>query len=218
MARFGLLYLRDGRWDDAQVVPADWVARSLEPHSRAFADGTGYGFLWWHYRLDGYEVSYASGAPGQGIYLIPELDAVFVFRPNTFGRANVSDQQTRTLLRRIIDARVSSPGARPEDLVAAVWPERLPDAKPVNPERLAPHFGSYGPTDVGMIELGRSGDGVVLSLNRGSFRVLEESSALVIEDIEGELRIVEQPDRAGGAEFTVIDGRPGFVLYADSRG
>jgi CubicO group peptidase (beta-lactamase class C family) len=43
-ARFGYLFLRNGRWGDEQVVPEAWVAEALSPsqeHNRA------YGFLWW---------------------------------------------------------------------------------------------------------------------------------------------------------------------------
>mgnify|MGYP003640144082 CR=1 FL=1 len=32
MARFGLLFLNEGRWQDNQLVPADWVAESTRPH------------------------------------------------------------------------------------------------------------------------------------------------------------------------------------------
>ena len=31
LARFGLLYLRDGRWNGQQVVPASWVRDSVKP-------------------------------------------------------------------------------------------------------------------------------------------------------------------------------------------
>jgi CubicO group peptidase (beta-lactamase class C family) len=31
LARFGLLYLRDGRWNGQQVVPTSWVHNSVKP-------------------------------------------------------------------------------------------------------------------------------------------------------------------------------------------
>jgi CubicO group peptidase (beta-lactamase class C family) len=37
MARFGYLYLRDGRWAERQVVPADWVRRSTMPYTTGLA-------------------------------------------------------------------------------------------------------------------------------------------------------------------------------------
>ena len=51
MARFGLLYLRNGKWRDQQVIPAQWVRESTTAYS--VADGnardnySGYGYLWW---------------------------------------------------------------------------------------------------------------------------------------------------------------------------
>ena len=51
MARFGLLYLREGRWRDQQIIPNSWVRESTTAYS--VADGntrdgySGYGYLWW---------------------------------------------------------------------------------------------------------------------------------------------------------------------------
>ena len=45
MARFGHLFLRDGRWDGRQVVPADWVAAATGRPSQRLNDA--YGYLWW---------------------------------------------------------------------------------------------------------------------------------------------------------------------------
>jgi CubicO group peptidase (beta-lactamase class C family) len=45
LARFGLLFLRDGEWDGTQVVPADWVAQATGQPSQAI--NAAYGRLWW---------------------------------------------------------------------------------------------------------------------------------------------------------------------------
>ena len=42
-ARFGLLYLRRGRWDDRQIVSESWIDASMEP----CLVKPDYGFLWW---------------------------------------------------------------------------------------------------------------------------------------------------------------------------
>jgi len=50
LARFGLLYLRGGRWNGQQVVPAGWVHDSVKPLARThnvFFPGHGYGYMWW---------------------------------------------------------------------------------------------------------------------------------------------------------------------------
>lgn len=46
MARFGLLYMRNGMWSDKQVVPREWVKESTIAYSESGA-GVGYGYLWW---------------------------------------------------------------------------------------------------------------------------------------------------------------------------
>ncbi len=52
-ARFGHLFLNDGRRGDRQVVPAAWVAASVRPGATtmapdaAFGAGFGYGYQWW---------------------------------------------------------------------------------------------------------------------------------------------------------------------------
>ncbi len=81
-ARFGLLYLRDGRWRDRQIVPAAWVRRST---ANQFAGWPWYGFYWWRLttevessdaRLRG--CYYAAGAGGQHIIILPALDTIVV--------------------------------------------------------------------------------------------------------------------------------------------
>ena len=46
LARYMLLWLRGGRWNDRQIVPADWVVASTRNVSDAGDDGS-YGQLWW---------------------------------------------------------------------------------------------------------------------------------------------------------------------------
>src|SRR5579863_10307991 len=50
MARFGLLYLRHGRWNGKQIVPAEWVEKSSHASEMVQTDGAdhgGYEYLWW---------------------------------------------------------------------------------------------------------------------------------------------------------------------------
>ena len=73
LARIGLLMLRHGRWQDKQIVPAEWVRRStrssqkLEPRC---------GLLWWVLRdPDGYA---ALGRLDTNVYVIPGGELVVV--------------------------------------------------------------------------------------------------------------------------------------------
>ena len=75
-ARFGLLYLRGGRWGDAQVLPSDWIDHGRRKLS-VDAEGSGYGHQWWVVD-DEYGTFRASGYEGQTITICPAHDLVFV--------------------------------------------------------------------------------------------------------------------------------------------
>ena len=79
MARIGLLFLREGTWNDRQVVSKDWVHDATRTHVIAADDGTGYGYQWWV--LPGpYQGLYeARGRGGQAIVVWPDKDLVVVF-------------------------------------------------------------------------------------------------------------------------------------------
>ncbi len=114
MARFGLLFLRNGLWKGKQVVPAAWVKESTTSYSDAGGSG-GYGYLWWvavdGRHLPGVELpagSYsARGAGGHYILVIPAYDLVIVHRVNTDiqGRS-VSAAEFGRLVRLILEARI----------------------------------------------------------------------------------------------------------------
>jgi len=98
MARFGLLYLRGGRWRDRQVVPRAWVEESTRQHvdfDPPRGNSTGYGYLWWILAPDpggaGNERIYAAmGFRAQYIFVVPEHDMVVVV---TGGATNGEEQR-----------------------------------------------------------------------------------------------------------------------------
>ncbi|RYZ21097.1 MAG: class C beta-lactamase-related serine hydrolase [Chitinophagaceae bacterium] len=87
-ARFGLLYLQDGRWNSEQLLPDGWAKASIQP---APADPNGrYGYQFW---LNGMnedkpgerrfpdapaDLFYAKGFGGQGVYMIPSRKVIVV--------------------------------------------------------------------------------------------------------------------------------------------
>ncbi len=76
-ARFGLLYLRDGRWEDRRLLPEGWVDHGRRPRSIDPDDGDYYGSHWWM-REDGRGTFWAAGHEGQFIDICPDLDLVLV--------------------------------------------------------------------------------------------------------------------------------------------
>lgn len=112
MARFGLLFLRNGVWEDEQIVPRQWVADTIEPYSDAGNSG-GYGYLWWiaangkhlpNVTLEDGSYS-ARGAGGHYILVIPSHEMVIVHRVNTDRRNRVSSGEFGTLVNMILNAK-----------------------------------------------------------------------------------------------------------------
>ena len=88
LARFALLYLRNGAWSGRQVVPAAWVRESTQAYSDSTASGIplGYGYLWWTAPRAGDPGPLgpgwytAWGAGGQYAFVSPACDLVVVSR------------------------------------------------------------------------------------------------------------------------------------------
>jgi CubicO group peptidase (beta-lactamase class C family) len=116
LARFGLLYLRGGRWRERQLIPEDWVRESTRSHSNAETSVTksGYGMLWWvAIRSDrGIPIGAytASGNGGQRLTVFPSLDTVVVNLMNTDVQGpRLSSSGWDRLLEPILQARIDSP-------------------------------------------------------------------------------------------------------------
>lgn len=139
LARYGLLYLAGGRWDERRVLPESWVRESLDglPTDRDIE----YGHLWW---IDpdgtwfpgpplGVPLFFGRGSRGHYLVVIPSLDLVVVNRVRTggtglvaqlrrrlFGSGRVRSRDFGDLLRQVIAAH---PGSAPVSPLAG-WPDR----------------------------------------------------------------------------------------------
>ncbi|HEV7613406.1 MAG TPA: serine hydrolase [Steroidobacteraceae bacterium] len=79
LAKIGLLYLHDGRWNGRQLVAADWIKDSLTPRIDA-GEGFQYGYQWW--LLPHGEPArlawVARGMGGQRLIVFPEEQLIVV--------------------------------------------------------------------------------------------------------------------------------------------
>lgn len=80
MAKFGLLYLREGQWDGIPVVSQSWVQSSVAPNVNQ------YGFLWWLADIGISSMFLAAGAGGSYIYCLPKLDLIVAIASQNTGR------------------------------------------------------------------------------------------------------------------------------------
>jgi CubicO group peptidase (beta-lactamase class C family) len=102
MAKFGLMYLNNGVFNDQQVIPADWVHASLETYSedawgyrvgRNFND-VGYGYQWWSVRAGDHHYNLAWGHGGQQIALLNDFNMVIVVQANSL-KGQLGDEPWR---------------------------------------------------------------------------------------------------------------------------
>jgi hypothetical protein len=107
MGRSGLLFLRGGRWREQQIVPEEWVERSIVPYSIT-GSTLDYGYMWWvgdPVDWNGHTLYAALGGSGQAIFVVPDLEVVITHKVDydswQGGWANVYD-----LVRMVFYAKV----------------------------------------------------------------------------------------------------------------
>lgn len=86
IARFGLLYLQNGKWESRQIIPTQWVedaTRAQVPNGDdANSDWCqGYGYQFWRCRHGAYR---GDGAFGQTCMVLPEQDMVVVLTATAY--------------------------------------------------------------------------------------------------------------------------------------
>jgi len=86
-AKFGQLYKNQGTWNGRQVVPQEWIAKSLS-HQMALSEDEFYGYLFWNktYKVNGlnHEVYYASGNGGNRIFIFKDQPIVIVITSTAY--------------------------------------------------------------------------------------------------------------------------------------
>lgn len=137
LARFGQLYLRNGRWEDIQVIPATWIEESTRPHSE-FGDGAGYGYMWWTYgagslgaaypSLDKHDLYMARGTGGQALWVIPAAHMVIVHRGDTDHNREIGGRDAWRIAEMILAAGGGPPREDPE--LVALRPRPLASQLP----------------------------------------------------------------------------------------
>jgi CubicO group peptidase (beta-lactamase class C family) len=159
LARFGQLYVQDGRWDDEQVVPGRWVRESTRRHSD-LGDGAGYGYMWWTYEAGALAEHYphvarhdlymARGTGGQAVFVVPDAELVVVHRGDTDNARPVAGFHAWQIAERILAAQEREPKAdpavialTPTPFASQLPPATQPDFVALEPAALERLTGSY---------------------------------------------------------------------------
>ena len=116
MARFGVLYQKDGLWKNTRIIPSDWIDKSTTAYSIVdSASGIAYGYLWRVFPEDS-ELANMIGSPGYyhtgvGIHIlivVPDLKLVLVQRYDTDGDWEDPGDIGMQMGLMIVNARISA--------------------------------------------------------------------------------------------------------------
>ena len=109
MAKIGLLYLNQGKWENKQIISAEWIKASTQPYIDGRWNGEDYGYQWWINPAGYYS---AVGKYGQAIYVVPDKNLVAVFTSHITGKDMYI---SGTLLNEYILPAVASSAPLPPD-------------------------------------------------------------------------------------------------------
>lgn len=89
-AKYGQLYKNQGVWNGEQILPQEWVAKSLS-RQITISEGEYYGYLFWNktYTIadKNYEVYYSSGNGGNKIFIFKDQPVVIVVTSTAYNMA-----------------------------------------------------------------------------------------------------------------------------------
>ncbi len=91
-ARFGEMYLNDGKYEGTQIISSEWVQDALYSYTEDAKDygralvfrDLGYGYGWWSATVGDHEFNFAWGHGGQLIVLLDDLNMVIVTTADPF--------------------------------------------------------------------------------------------------------------------------------------
>lgn len=79
LAKLGLLYARQGMWEEVQVLTPDYVHSSTRVWSSGgFPEEANYGYHWWVLPSESQQAFFAAGYGGQYLWIVPNLDLIVV--------------------------------------------------------------------------------------------------------------------------------------------
>lgn len=107
--KIGQLMLSDGRFEEQQLIPAEWITQSFKP--RAMIDESrqmSYGYLWWinQFESDGQTITAfaAAGNGGNYLFIIPVLNATVVITSTAYNTPYMHQQSRSILTQHVLPA------------------------------------------------------------------------------------------------------------------
>jgi CubicO group peptidase (beta-lactamase class C family) len=109
LAKFGQLFKNNGLWNGRQVIPEEWISKSL---SRQLplpgAENEYYGYLFWNKTFNvngtGYEAYYATGNGGNKIFIFKDKPLVVVLTSTAYNKPYAHFQADKIMEKYILPA------------------------------------------------------------------------------------------------------------------
>lgn len=166
LARFGLLYMHEGRWNDRQIVPQQWVKESLTSYSPN-TEKIGFGYAWNIYpeKTFNQRCYTAEGSGGHIMMLLPDSDMIIVHRANTYTEpwAAVDWIKIKAIVKGILAARTEVKTTVDESKLVTYQPDRShwPALIPDDPSQTK-RFEKYYDNDGDPVTILRAEDGQLI--------------------------------------------------------
>ncbi|MBA7623680.1 hypothetical protein ES703_31078 [subsurface metagenome] len=209
MARFGLLFIRNGKWKDQELISPAWVKASQQAYSKSqHWSGYGYGYMWW-VNIDKQDRKFgmyaAMGYGGHTIAILPGENLVVVNRTNTYLGDIVDKGELLQLIDTILNAKTKAPKANPK-LIALEKKTGKAAGEPPFPVYMDDYVGLYefdsemvlastilyviGDIIGKQVRIEIYGERLLMSDSLGQkyFLLPRSQTAFVIEDMEVEVR------------------------------
>ena len=93
-ARFGKLYLHNGKWNGQQLLDSTFVAKSVRPR---FKESSQYGYGWWLSEYKNKPLFYMRGHLGQYVIVIPEDQLIIVRLGNKEHKGTIENPHSKDL-------------------------------------------------------------------------------------------------------------------------
>ncbi len=152
LARFGMLYMNNGRWKDKQIIPHQWVKESLTAYTPK-KEKPGFGYAWNIYpeKIFKQRCYTAEGSGGHALILFPDSDMIIVHRANTFAEPWVAVDWTeiKEIVKGILAARSEIKTTIDESKLVTYqpdrshWPAFIPD-DPSQTKRFEKYYHNDG--------------------------------------------------------------------------
>lgn len=108
LARFGQLYLDQGKWQGTQIIPQAWVAESLKQQVDVPIDNMHYGLLFWNQKFHvgdkKYASFYCSGNGGNKVHIVKELGLVIVITAKAYNTPTMHQQADKIMEKYLLPA------------------------------------------------------------------------------------------------------------------